>query len=88
LPLVVKNRPVLPQQLINLIASGGIEVQKVKLLSKFGTVARLVMTRQKMWINIVNWRGWMFAPPEDGTALDIVKDDVKPMGLVGISAVI
>jgi hypothetical protein len=42
LPLVVKNGPVLLQQLINLIANDGVEMQKVELLSKFGTVACLV----------------------------------------------
>ncbi len=63
-------------------------MQKVKLLSKFGTVACLVVIRLKMWINSVNWRGWIIALTEDGTALDIVEDDVKLVGLVGISTVI
>ncbi len=88
LPLVVKDGPVLLQQSINPIANGGVEVQKVKLLSKFGTVVRLVVMQQKTWINIVYWRGWMFAPTEDGTTLDVVEDDIKLMGLVGISAVV
>jgi hypothetical protein len=87
-PLVIKDGPVFLQQLINPIANSGVKVQKVKLLSKFGTVACLVVMRQKMWINIVNRRGWMFAPMEDGTALDIVEDDVKLVGLVGIFEVI
>ena len=47
LPLAVKNRPVLLQQVINLIANGGIEVQKVKLLLKLGTMTCLVVMRQK-----------------------------------------
>jgi hypothetical protein len=72
LPLVIKNGPVLLQQLINLIVNGRVEVQKVELLSKFGTVARLAVMRQKTWINILNRRGWMFAPMEDGTALEVV----------------
>jgi hypothetical protein len=88
LPLVVKGGPVLLQQLINPIANGGVEVQKVELLLKFGTVACLIVMQQKTWINIVDWQGWMFAPTEDGTALDVVEDDVKLMGLVGISAVV
>ncbi len=62
-------------------------MQKVKLLSKFCTVARIVIMQQKTWINIVNRRGWMFATMEDGNALDVVKDDIKLMGLVGISMV-
>jgi hypothetical protein len=44
--------------------------------------------QQKMWINIIKCRGWMFALTEDGIALDVVKDDVKLIGLVGIFAVI
>jgi hypothetical protein len=83
LPLVVKDGPVLLQQLINPIANNGVKEQKVELLSNFGTVACLVVMRQKMWINIVDWRGWMFAPMEDGTALDIVEDDVKLVGWSG-----
>jgi hypothetical protein len=54
LPLAIKNGPLLLQQLINLIANGGVEVEKVELLSKFGTVVHLVVMRQKTWINIVN----------------------------------
>ena len=88
LPLVIKDGPVLLQQLINPIANGGVKVQKVELLSKFGTVACLVIMQQKMWINIVNWQGWMFAPTEDGTTLDVVKDDVKRVGLVEVSMVV
>jgi hypothetical protein len=30
----------------------------------------------------------MFTPTEDGTALDVVEDDIKLVGLVGISAVV
>jgi hypothetical protein len=51
-------------------------------------VACLVVMQQKMWINIVNWQGWILAPMEDGTALDVVKDDVKLVGLVRISAAV
>jgi hypothetical protein len=51
-------------------------------------VVRIVIMQQKTWINIVNRRGWMFAPMEDGAALDVVKDGVKLMGLVGISMVV
>jgi hypothetical protein len=54
LPLVIKNGPVLLQQLINFIGNRGVKVQKVELLSKFGTVACLVVMQKKMWINIVN----------------------------------
>ncbi len=63
-------------------------MQKVKLLLKFGTMAHLVVMQQETWINIVNWRGWMFAPTEDGNALDVVEDDVKLVGLVRISTVV
>jgi hypothetical protein len=41
-----------------------------------------------MWINIIDWRGWMFAPTEDETALDVVKDDVELVRLVRISVVV
>ncbi len=63
-------------------------MQKVKLLSKFGPVACLVVMQQKMWINIIDWQGWMFVPMEDETALDVVEDAVKLVGLVGIAVVI
>jgi hypothetical protein len=33
--------------------------------------------QQKTWINNVYWWGWTFAPTEDGTALDVVEDDIK-----------
>ncbi len=41
----------------------------------------------EQWVNLIKGRGGVFALAQDGTAIDVMKNDVKPMGLIGKSLI-
>ena len=86
--IVVKNRPILLDECVDLIAYGRFQMGQVEILFQMHTMFGLVICAEKLGIHLIQLQGWMFELAQDWSAIYIVQHVFVEPGLVRESSVI
>jgi hypothetical protein len=83
LPLIVKDRQIFLQKVINEVPHDTVKMGEVEFCAQFLAMMLLVRIRMESRVNFVDWRRFVLTLPEDWASLDIMQENIELVGLVG-----
>ena len=85
---VVKDRPILLDESVDLGLNVGFKMRQVELGAQFLPVDGLDICRCEVRVDIIEWWRGMLSFAENRTTIDIVQEGVKLVGLIGESSIV
>jgi hypothetical protein len=87
-PAFVEYGPILLYEVIDPGLEGVVKMGEIQLLAEPFAMKSFAEGEVKVGVNLVKWQSWMPQFLKDGTTINIVKESIILVGLVGIAPII